>query len=423
MSRLLWLVFVLGAACRQQAPARWSEAWLNVEASRYLDDPAFRRRALVDSLQNPTNTYSAQRLSSYGLQTSGWDSLPEWSPRSEVFGTKAPASPVWNGRRPTNQADWVALGKQVFFRYPLRAEPLVEYAVAHPDVAEKTGVWRAADGRWPGIVSFVDVDGASRLGITCALCHSDVRQGEVVVGAARRAFDYGQLRLAFHRDTQTSVDLQLARRMAGWGPGRADVTEDLDEDPVAIPDLWGLRHQSSLTQAGTIRHHGPAALAIRQETQLLHSNHERVRPPRELAWALAMYLYSLEPPPSTTTVHPLAARGAKLFEAACGECHMSLTRSGPLTSAATLGVDRALADGAARGTGFYRPPSLMRVRDAAPYLHHGALRTLSDLLSPERLSPDFAGGALGPGPVPGHRFGLDWPETDRAAVIAFLESL
>src|SRR6185503_10718480 len=114
------------------------------------------------------------------------------------------------------------------------------------------------------------------------------------VGEARRRLDYGRLRLEVHEITGVPLDPGLARRMATWGPGRADVTEDDDEDPVAIPDLWGLREQAFLTQAGTIRQVGPAALAIRQETQLLHANGLRVRPPRELAWALAMFLYSIE---------------------------------------------------------------------------------------------------------------------------------
>src|SRR5205085_2038258 len=154
------------------------------------------------------------------------------------------------------------------------------------DAGAALGVERLPRGEVPGVVVFDDVDGTHRVGITCAVCHSDVRDGEVVAGAARRSLDLGALRLAYYRDTGAPVDAELARRMATWGPGRADVTEDDDEDPVAIPDLWGLRDEPYLTHAGTIRHIGPAALAIRQETQLLHASGLRVRPPRELAWAL-----------------------------------------------------------------------------------------------------------------------------------------
>jgi hypothetical protein len=96
------------------------------------------------------------------------------------------------------------------------------------------------------------------------VCHANVAEAALVVGEARRSFDYGMLRIAYHKDTGTSLDTTFAHRLRSWGPGRADVTEDDVEDPVAIPDLWGLRYQTFLTQAGTIRHTGPAALAIRQ---------------------------------------------------------------------------------------------------------------------------------------------------------------
>ena len=38
--------------------------------------------------------------------------------------------------------------------------------------------------------------------------------------------------------------------------------EDVADVPIAIPDLWGLRHQRLLTQAGTLTHASPLALAI-----------------------------------------------------------------------------------------------------------------------------------------------------------------
>src|SRR6185369_3327798 len=108
--------------------------------------------------------------------------------------------------------------------------------------------------------------------------------------------DFGHLLIWQSEASRQPMDPAFAARLARWGPGRADITEDRDEDPVAIPDLWGLQSQSALTQGATIRHTGPVALAIRQETQLTTSNQQRARPPRELAWALALYVYSLSPP-------------------------------------------------------------------------------------------------------------------------------
>ena len=85
--------------------------------------------------------------------------------------------------------------------------------------------------------------------------------------------------MASHDETSTMVrsasrctTKQRCRSTPSWhaawqhgAPGRADITEDEAEDPVTIPDLWGLQHYESLTQAGTIRHVGPVALALRQE--------------------------------------------------------------------------------------------------------------------------------------------------------------
>lgn len=441
-TRLASLVLLV-VACKSAAPTpvpppppeapkkpvgAWTDDELLAEGKRYLDEAPYRRNALEASLVNPTNTYSRQRLDAYGLVTRGWDLLPEWNPRSApiVMGKKpaidANAAPLWDEKRPTTMAGWVALGREVFVGYPLRREVFMSYALERPELAARVGIRTTKDGLVPGARAFVDVDGTKTVGITCAVCHSNVDEsGELVIGEARRAFDYGALRLAYHAETKTHVDADLARRMRSWGPGRADVTEDDDEDPVAIPDLWGLRHQTFLTQAGTIKHATPIALAIRQETQLLHSNHQRVRPPRELAFALAMFLYSLSPPEVKRTEKD--ARGEALFKEQCAGCHSNEAFGGDAIKHEKVGTDRALATGGARGTGTYRPPALVRVSRAAPYFHQGAVPTLADVLSPERLAPSYARSPLGKGAVAGHAFGTDLPAGDRAAIVVFLESL
>ncbi|MBA2538361.1 MAG: hypothetical protein H0V17_01895, partial [Deltaproteobacteria bacterium] len=274
-----------GSAPTGPEPAPWSDAWVNREGKRFAEDDAYRRAALEKSLVNHTNTYSAQRLGAYALVERGWDVLPVWNPRTlpvtadlaaQLERGDMPAivegqAPLWDGKVPTTMEGWVALGKRVFFEYPMRSEVFMEWGLTKRALADSVGVERTSDGTIPGLVVFANVDGRTRVGITCAICHTAVRDGELVVGAARRRFDYGKLRLEFFADTRSFVEPELARRMGTWGPGRADVTEDNDEDPVAIPDLWGLRDQAVLTQAGTIEHSSPLALAIRQDTQLTHS--------------------------------------------------------------------------------------------------------------------------------------------------------
>lgn len=429
---------LLVAACSSgPAPTPWSEQALAAEAERYLDDTAYRRDAMLASLFAPTNLYSTQRIAAYGHGERGWDVLPEWNARSlrvsagraaELEAGAALASPdvapLWDRMRPSTLDGWIALGREVFHRYPLRDDVYLGYALRNPALAEALGVQRAPDGSYPGIVEYRGHEGTAEVGVTCALCHTNVRDGLAVDGEARRDLDYGELRLAFHDATGAPLDPELARRMAAWGPGRADITEDDGEDPVAIPDLFGLREQSHLTHAGTLVHHGPAALAIRLETQLLHANHQRVRPPRELAWALAMYVYSLTPPP--TPVDQDIARvvaGEALFELHCRGCHGNEALGGDPLPAEAIGTDPALASGLARGTGHYRPPALLAVRRAAPYFHDGSLGTLEALVDEARFDEDYDASPLGPGPVLGHRYGTSWADEDKAALLAFLRSL
>lgn len=428
--RALLLACLVGCTPRARpSPARWSDEWILEEGARYLRDDRFRRASLERSLVNPQNTYSRQRLGSYGLGDRGWDALPEWTPRSVAVSAATvdavvaeTAAPLWSGRVPAAYGEWIALGRRVFYEYPLRAEPLADYAVRAPSLAARVGVQRDARGEFLGVRRFRDVDGVTRTGITCALCHTAVEGGAVIEGRARRDFDYGALRNDFQR-AHGGDDGALRVRMASWGPGRADVTEDDDQDPVAIPDLWGLRAQTVLTQAGTIRHESPVALAIRTETQLLHANHERVRPPRALAFALAVYLYSLTPPRRARPHDPRGERGRAIFQAQCAGCHRNAAFGGPPVRAARVGTDPALANGHARGTGRYRPPALLDLEHAAPLLHDGTVASLDELLSPDRLSPSYTRGARGPGAVPGHEFGTELSPGDKTALTRYLLTL
>jgi cytochrome c5 len=426
----------------------WSDAWLLSFTDAYLHDAEARRAAVLQSLRNPDNLYGKLRVAAYGRVDTGWDALPTWNPRAVVLhdddlaslrdggSVRMPgdAAPLWDGETPETMAQWVALGRRVFFTYPLRPEAAAEHALV-VDRADAIGLRRdpeAGDGGVvPGLVAFADVDGDTKVGITCALCHSAVEDGALVVGRARRDLDYGAMRLAWHRDLGDAIDPRLADRLASWGPGRADITEDDDADPVAIPDLWRLRSLRALTQAATIVHDRrdgsatPLVLAIRQETQYIHANGERTRPPRELAWALAMFLYSLDAPAIAEDRGDDARleQGRAVFEAHCLDCHGDDSRSGAPVSVRRVGTDPALANGTSRGTGLYRPAPLVGVAAAAPYLHDGSVATLDDLFDRARLQPGFARGVHGPGPVPGHTFGTKLPAHDRDALVAWLRTL
>ena len=123
--------------------APWSDAWLLEQGQVFLHDDAARRQALEQSLSNPENLYSRQRLNSYGRVQYGWDLLPEWNPRSrqvdavlarsleldEMPEVSREQAPLWDGQTPTTVAEWVALGERVFFEFPMRAEVFAEFAL------------------------------------------------------------------------------------------------------------------------------------------------------------------------------------------------------------------------------------------------------------------------------------------------------
>ncbi len=213
----------------------------------------------------------------------------------------------------------------------------------------------------------------------------------------------------------------LAQRTAvePGDPQGVDVTTDDGREPVAIPDLRAVREQSHLQRSGAVRRRSLSALAIRIETLLITSHREAVRPPREVALGLALYLDSLaDSLPSPRVDHP----GAAVFAARCGRCHSPPTWGGGLVPAWEVGTDPTLARSATRGTGSYRVPSLRGVGARRWLLHDGSVEGLDALLDPARLSDGYRG-ARGAGAIPGHVFGTDLPAAERSALRAFLSTM
>jgi len=440
---LSWLLVACGAGAPEAAPApdplaglsRGSDAWILAHAPLYVEgDRASRHAVLEASLTSHDNAYARVRLASYAIPTGGWDGLPEWRPRTRPLEERdlaalAAGVPELGDAQPLPAAPegrdweaWRALGERVFFELPLRAEPSLRVPLASPSARDALGL-EVILGRVPGVVVFAGIDGRTELGMTCALCHA-AREGErLVPGRARRALDFGRLRLAA-AEARGPAEERLRERYLSWGPGRADVLEQLSEVPIAIPDLWALRDVRHFTQAGTITHVSPIALAIRQETQFIQAGHLATRPPRTLMFALVVYLYSLAPPArAATPPRADAERGAMVFARECGRCHGARGYTGDLVPLAEIGTHPELGGTEARGTGHYRPQPLIDVRDAAPYLHHGVVPTLNDLLWPERLAETYERGRGGPGPIPGHAYGLALPEADRTALLGHLDTL
>ena len=202
----------------------------------------------------------------------------------------------------------------------------------------------------------------------------------------------------------TMLHMPLARSLAHRYSGKGLDREDLEQ--VAFLALLKAIQRFDLSKPTEFGAY--ATPTITGELRRHFRDHGwLVRPPRELAYALAMFVYSLTPPASTA---PPSPRGATLFRDHCARCHSNAAYGGNPIAATTIGTNPALATGRGRGTGKYRVPSLLAVRSGAPYLHHGAVRSLAELLSPDRKEP-------------GHVFGTQLAPAERDALIAFLETL
>jgi hypothetical protein len=212
--------------------------------------------------------------------------------------------------------------------------------------------------------------------------------------------------------------------IAAWGPGRVDVSTAAGVEPARIPDLRPVRWLTHLQQDGTVRAPDMETLAIRIETLLVTSSQAVLRPPRVVALALAAYVRSLAAAlPATDQAAGASPRGASVFAAACAGCHAPPGLTGPPVALETVGTDPTLGLSSERGTGFYRVPSLRGVGTRGPLLHDGTIASVGALFDPARLTSAFTDRLHGTGAVAGHLYGLDLPDDDRQALIAYLDAL
>lgn len=417
-----WAALVLIVAC---APPP-----LHDEAASYLDDVEHRRGVLERDLLSVENDYARLRLERYAVD-GGWDALPQWDPASTALtrddaealrnsGTlrfdAASATTLVPAERPRTDAEWIELGRRVWFAVPfVRSETLA--AVARAGRLDELGV-ASWDGSYVGVRVFRDEDGTAVLGPTCALCHASVEPEGPSAVRSNRGLDLGGMRLlalaeaaseggSSELDTSTVAQLELLSR------GHSDPLDDGRFTPYAFPDLGGIAELPYLHHTANWVNASITTLAIRVETTYVTGGGQRARIPRELAWAVAMYLRSLPPPsPGAAADEATLAEGRAVFEAAgCAGCHVPpLYTSDRLVTLDEVGTDPAAGRSPARATGYYRIPSLRGVGQAGPYLHHGGVRTLEALLDPTRAEP-------------GHRYGLELEDRDREALLVLLRAI
>ena len=422
LTRAALATYVLALLACSRAHPKAEEAYLR----SYLEDRAFRRAALVDSLVSRDNEYARLRLARYATgDERDWDRLPVWNPRvalvrSSDLGGRAPADPgrpVIADQDQPGPADLAALrafGEEAFFTYPVQLAPPVSIDAAAVD---RYGLWVDRDRGVSGLVWTEMPGGQRRIELTCASCHADVIAGRVVVGAPNGRIDIGRMAA----DAGAGTPPGIAAHLRAWGPGRVDVTSGDASVPERMADLRPIRWASHLHYDATLRQQSVIALAIRIETLIITSKDQALRPPRIVPLAMAVFLWSLGD--TLSPLPPSTSAGAQLFSEHCSECHAGPDLGGGPVSLAMVGTDPILGRSPERGTGTYRIPSLRGAGSRATLLHDGTVASLAALLDPHRLEATYAGGAHGPGPVPGHRFGLDLDEAQRAAIVTYLGAL
>ncbi len=418
-----------------------------------------------------------------------WDSLKQKEP--EI---------IFDAARLKTEEEWTKAGETVF-------DAPVEFESASTlftelrgrDWYEKNEVPLTRDGVFPFMRYVIREKGKVEVGVlACAMCHSRVMpDGNVIKGAQGnfpddRTAGY-EVKLQSVRAPDPTIVLTELRRYlrrnyaTPWLPVNPNArTEQMSLDqltdammaitpgscarqgssiffPTRIPDLIGVKDRLLLDSTGLFQQRNMGDLmryaALNQGADML-SEYGGFRPRGELPdatkesrysddqlYALALFVYSLKPPPNPNRFDEVAALGQKVFQRErCGMCHTPpLYTNNMLTPVdgfkvppehrelynilpLSVGTDPTLALQTRRGTGYYKVPSLKGVWYRGPFEHNGSVATLEDWFDARRLREGyiptgFRGYGVNSRAVKGHQFGLDLSPDDRRALIAFLKTL
>jgi len=330
----------------------------------------------------------------------------------------APAALVAEGKRIFR---FDTFGDEQLWTDTLRLNDVVEKTV-DPTTALKIGIKVDADVLPPGILGKVDLKSPAttvallkmnavvglqatvdannhitRLGITCAFCHSTV-DNSVMPGIGHRRDGWP------NRDLNVGAIIALSPALSAdkkavynsWGPGKYDprYNQDGKNTPLLIPPAYGLADikNETYTAEGPISYWN-AYVAVTQMGGLGNFSDPKlvinVKHSPDLVTsklpALRAYQYSLvpPPPPAGTVDRVMAERGRVLFDRTCASCHVGGSgtdnNAGTLHAPADTGVDAAYA--ARTVSKAYRTTPLRALWQHAPYFHDGSAATLADVVA------------------------------------------
>lgn len=269
-----------------------------------------------------------------------------------------------------------------------------------------------------------DRDTLTRVGVTCALCHSTV-DNSLAPGIGRRLDGHANVSLDPGAILATSPALTDAQRAvyASWGPGQYDPRFSIDgkNTPIVIPPAYGLARVSheTFTGDGSVSYWN-AYVAVTQMHGRGNFSDPRLGIVRTASPdlvtdklpALRAYQLSLEAPaaPPGAFDPVAAARGREIFagKARCSDCHMGSALTdinlGRRHAPSETGMDAAYAMRTAEKR--YRTTPLRGLLQHPPYFHDGSAATLEDVVT--------------------HYVGvlnLNLTDTERADLVHYLRSL
>ena len=312
-------------------------------------------------------------------------------------------------------------GNERFWTDTLRMHEVIQSAV-DPLTALAVGLKVDADALPPGILGQVDLtDPATtvalleldavvglkaqiengtiqRVGVTCALCHSDV-DDSVQEGIGRRLDGYPNRDLDPGKILSLSPALQdpaVQAVLTSWGPGRYDAYWNHDgiDDPTLIPPAYGLDGVpvETFTGEGPVSYWNAYVAVTQMHSQGsffdpelgidITASPDLVTPKLPDLQAYQLTLPAPAPPAGSFDAEA-AARGQVVFggQGTCAGCHLppTFTDAGErVHSPSETGMDPVLAG---RGTtGGYRTTPLRGAWQHPPYFHDGSAATLADVV-------------------------------------------
>jgi mono/diheme cytochrome c family protein len=247
-----------------------------------------------------------------------------------------------------------------------------------------------------GLQATVEDGRITRVGITCALCHSTVDNallpgiGHRLDGWPNRDLEVGKIlaKLPIYTEQQKTVLLT-------WPKGHYDPRFNFDgkSTPLTLPPAHGLAdvQNETYTAEGPISYWNAYVAVTQMHGQGSFSDPRLgvdIQRQPDLVTAklpaLRAYQHSISAPPTPGASYDRAAagRGKLVFDANCASCHVAgnLTdnNAGVLHSPSETGMDSAYA---ARTTQKrYRTTPLRGLWQHAPYFHDGRARTLEDVV-------------------------------------------